>query len=51
MNLQFRWEVYNVFNHFNPSGFVNVLTAPNFGTYTSGASNQRQMQYSLKILF
>jgi hypothetical protein len=51
LNLQFRWEVYNVFNHANFSGFTNVLTSPNFGTYNSTASNQRQMQYSLKILF
>ncbi len=51
MNLQFRWEVYNVFNHANLSGFTNTLTSPNFGTYTSTASNERQMQYSLKLLF
>jgi hypothetical protein len=51
LNLQFRWEVYNVFNHANFSGFVNTLTSPLFGTYNSTASNQRQMQYSLKILF
>jgi hypothetical protein len=51
LNLQFRWEVYNVFNHPNFSGFVNTLTSPQFGTYTSTASNERQMQYSLKILF
>ena len=51
LNLQFRWEVYNVFNHANFSGFTNTLTSPNFGTYTSTASNQRQMQYSLKLLF
>jgi hypothetical protein len=49
--LQFRWEVYNVSNHPNFSGFVNTLTSPQFGTYTSTASNERQMQYSLKILF
>jgi Carboxypeptidase regulatory-like domain len=51
MNLQFRWEVYNVFNHPNLSGFLNTLTSPNFGTYTSTASNERQMQYSLKVIF
>jgi len=51
LNLQFRWEVYNVANHPNFSGFVNNLTSPSFGTYASTASNERQMQYSLKILF
>jgi hypothetical protein len=51
MNLQFRWEVYNVFNHANFTGFVNTLTSPNFGTYTSTGSNERQMQYSLKVTF
>jgi hypothetical protein len=51
MNLQFRWEVYNVFNHANLSGFTNTLTSPTFGTYTSTASNERQMQYSLKLIF
>jgi hypothetical protein len=51
MNLQFRWEVYNVFNHPNFSGFVNTLTSSQFGNYTSTASNERQMQYSLKVIF
>jgi Carboxypeptidase regulatory-like domain len=51
MNLQFRWEVYNVFNHPNFSGFDNTLTSPTFGTYTGTASNQRQLQYSLKLIF
>lgn len=50
-NLEFRWEVYNAFNHPNFSGFVNTLTSPSFGTYTSTATNMRQMQGSVKFTF
>lgn len=50
-NLEFRWEVYNAFNHANYSGFVNTLTSPSFGTYTSTATNMRQMQGSVKFTF
>jgi hypothetical protein len=50
-NLEFRWEVYNAFNHANFSGFTNTLTSPLFGTYTSTATNMRQMQGSLKFTF
>jgi len=50
-NLQFRWEVYNAFNRANFSGFTNTLTSPLFGTYTSTATNMRQMQGSLKFTF
>ena len=50
-NLQFRVEAYNLFNHPNFSGFINTLTASNFGTYTTTASNSRQLQYSLKFTF
>ncbi|MBV9182298.1 MAG: TonB-dependent receptor [Acidobacteria bacterium] len=49
--LEFRWEVYNIFNHSNFSGFTNILTSRNFGTYTSTATNMRQMQGSLKFIF
>lgn len=51
LTVQFRWETYNVFNHSNFSGFVNTLTAPNFGTYTSTATDPRKMQFALKVLF
>jgi hypothetical protein len=50
-NLELRWEVYNAFNHANFSGFVNTLTSPSFGTYTSTATNMRQMQGSVKFTF
>ena len=48
---QFRWEFYNILNHPNPSGFVNTLTSPLFGTYQSTATNMRQMQGSVKLIF
>jgi len=51
VNVQFRWEVYNVFNHANFSGFVNDLTSSSFGTYQSTATDQRKMQASLKFMF
>jgi carboxypeptidase family protein len=50
-SLQFRWEVYNIFNHPNFSGFQNNLQSVFFGTYTSTATNMRQMQASLKFTF
>jgi hypothetical protein len=51
LNLQFRWEIYNVFNHANFSGFTSALTSPLFGTYTSTATNQRKMQFGLRFQF
>ncbi|HTC93764.1 MAG TPA: carboxypeptidase regulatory-like domain-containing protein [Terriglobales bacterium] len=49
--LQFRWEFFNIFNHPNPSGFVNTLTSATFGTYQSTANNMRQMQGVIKFVF
>ena len=49
--LQFRWETYNLFNHPNFSGFINTLSASNFGTYTSTATSERKMQFGLKVIF
>ena len=51
LNLQFRWEIYNLFNHPNFSGFVNNLASIGFGTYQSTATDMRKMQGSLKLIF
>jgi hypothetical protein len=51
LNVQFRWETYNLFNHPNFSGFVNTLTSPLFGTYTSTSTNSRRMQFAFKVMF
>jgi hypothetical protein len=51
-NVQFRWEVFNLFNHANfnqPNRVVNV-TSPRFGTITS-AGRAREMQFGLKLEF
>jgi hypothetical protein len=54
-NFQLRWEVFNALNHPNLSGFINTLganpAATGFGTYTSTATNMRQMQVALRYQF
>jgi hypothetical protein len=51
-NVQFRWEIFNLFNRANfnqPNRTVNV-TSPRFGTITS-AGRAREMQLGLKLEF
>lgn len=50
-NFQLRWEVFNLLNHPNLSGFRNTFTARNFGQYTSTATNMRQMQVAVRFQF
>jgi hypothetical protein len=50
-NLRLRWEVFNLLNHANLSGFSNTFTQTNFGQYTSTATNMRQMQGSIRFQF
>ena len=49
--VQFRSEFYNVFNHHSFAGFVNDLSAPNFGTYTKTDTTPRQIQFALKLIW
>jgi len=63
-NIQFRAEMFNVFNHPNFNGFQNALnfqgniTQPNFGTVTNGSfgtlsntTSHREIQFGFKFSF
>ncbi len=50
LNLQFRWETFNTFNHTNFWGVSSTLGAGNFGQVTS-ARDGRVMQFALKLDF
>lgn len=49
--VQFRWEVFNVFNTTNFQVPVFQLDNSNVGTYTQTANENREMQFALKLLF
>jgi hypothetical protein len=46
-----RWETFNVLNHPNFAGYVNQFSSQNFNTYTTTATNMRQMQLSARFIF
>jgi hypothetical protein len=50
-SFQLRWETFNVLNHPNFAGYQNVFGGSQFNTYTSTATNARQMQLSAKFIF
>ena len=50
-SFQLRWEMFNTLNHPNLSGYTNSFASPNFNTYTSTATNMRQMQLSARFIF
>jgi hypothetical protein len=48
--LQFRTELFNIFNHTNFSGPGSTLTGATFGQITA-AGRSRELQFALKLLF
>ena len=50
LNVQFRAECFNVFNHTNFGNPNTNLNSGNFGIIT-GASAAREIQFGLKLLF
>jgi hypothetical protein len=48
---QLRWEIFNTLNHPNFAGYVNQFSSANFNTYTTTATNMRQMQLSARFIF
>lgn len=49
--IQFRWEVFNIFNKTNFQVPVFLLDNANVGTYSQTANENREMQFALKFLF
>ncbi len=49
--LEFRWEVFNLFNHANFGVPVNDLNSQFFGRVLNTSTTERIMQFGLKFLF
>jgi hypothetical protein len=49
--LQFRAEFFNIFNLVNFGLPANVVLGPGFGEINHTASNSRQIQFSLKVIY
>jgi Carboxypeptidase regulatory-like domain/TonB dependent receptor len=50
-SLQFRAEFFNIFNIVNFGLPSNILLGPGFGEISRTASNSRQIQFSLKLIY
>jgi hypothetical protein len=51
MNLEFRTEFFNIFNHAQFAAPNTTQVSPNFGVVTSTLGNPRQVQFGLRFAF
>src|SRR5262249_21520755 len=51
MKVQFRAELFNVFNNTSFASFDNNLSSPTFGTYGGTDTTPRQIQLALKLIW
>ncbi len=51
VRLDFRWEIFNMFNRFRPNPGSTNIQDPNFGRVQSQLNEPRRMQLGLKIYF
>lgn len=51
VDLQFRSELFNLFNIVNMGLPANILTGSGFGEISKTAGNSRQIQFSLKLIY
>jgi hypothetical protein len=51
MGLDFRAEIFNLFNHAQFGLPVNDVNAPGFGSVNSTVNNPRLVQFGLKLTF
>jgi hypothetical protein len=50
-SFEFRWEVFNLFNHPNYGVPVNDFNSARFGQVLNTSTTERQMQFGFKFLF
>jgi len=51
LKMDFRWEMFNMFNRVRWGGPNSDITNPNFGLVNSLGNSPRQMQFGLKVEF